>query len=62
MSEYKVYNATELLSVFPFGRTKLFQLLRAGTLPVVKIGRDYLTSKPIIDRWLEEHLGETIDV
>ena len=40
----QVYSKADLLEIFPFGRTKLQQLLTAGVLPVVKVGKAYLTS------------------
>ncbi|MDO4471247.1 MAG: hypothetical protein Q4C84_15540 [Bacillota bacterium] len=31
----KIFSKSDLLEIFPFGRTKLQQLLNAGVLPVV---------------------------
>lgn len=56
----KVYTKNDLLRLFPFGKTKLQQMLKAGVLPVVKIGRTYLTSERLIDSWLEENKGKEI--
>jgi len=56
----KVYTKNDLLRLFPFGKTKLQQMLKAGVLPVVKIGRTYLTSERLIDSWLEENMGKEI--
>ena len=50
----RVYTKADLLKIFPFGRTKLQQLLTAGVLPVVKVG------KAQIQRWLEENTGKEI--
>ena len=46
--EIRFYGIEELLQVLPFGKTKLLQLLNANALPVVKIGRDYVTSDVIL--------------
>lgn len=46
---YEILTQKELLMLFPFGKTKLLQLLHAGVLPVVKIGRDYMTSEKELD-------------
>ena len=54
----RVYTKADLLKIFPFGRTKLQQLLTAGVLPVVKVA--YLTSEAQIQRWLEENTGKEI--
>lgn len=56
----QVYSKADLLEIFPFGRTKLQQLLTAGVLPVVKVGKAYLTSDAQIRRWLEENTGKEI--
>ena len=55
-----VYSKADLLEIFPFGRTKLQQLLTAGVLPVVKVGKAYLTSDAQIQRWLLENTGKEI--
>lgn len=55
-----VYTQKDLLRIFPFKRTKLQQLLNAGALPVVKVGRTYLSSNEMISRWLLENAGRTI--
>ncbi len=56
----KVYSQKDLLRIFPFKRTKLQQLLNAGVLPVVKVGRTYLSSDDLIRRWLLENAGKTL--
>ena len=56
----QVYSKADLLEFFPFGRTKLQQLLTAGVLPVVKVGKAYLTSDAQIQRWLLENTGKEI--
>lgn len=55
-----VLSQKDLLRIFPFGRTKLQQLLNAGVLPVVKIGKTYMSSETMIERWLEENVGKCI--
>lgn len=55
-----VYSKNDLLKIFPFKRTKLQQLLNAGVLPVVKIGRTYLSSPEMVQRWLLENAGREI--
>lgn len=56
----QVYSKADLLEIFLFGRTKLQQLLTAGVLPVVKVGKAYLTSDAQIQRWLLENTGKEI--
>lgn len=59
-SNVHIYSKTDLLDIFPFKRTKLQQLLNAGVLPVVKVGRSYLSSDEMIQRWLMENVGREI--
>ena len=58
--EYKVFSNRELQYIFPFGKTKLNQLLQAGVLPVIKIGRAYLTNRSLINNWFEENRGKEL--
>ena len=58
--EIRFFGIEELLQVLPFGKTKLLQLLNANALPVVKIGRDYVTSDVILNDWLAENVGREI--
>ena len=55
-----LYYFADLLHIFPFGKTKLRQLLNAGVLPVVKVGRQYVTSDDAIQRWILENAGKEI--
>lgn len=55
-----IYTQKDLLKIMPFGRTKLLQLLKAGVLPVVKVGKSYLTSDEMINSWLKDHMGKEI--
>lgn len=57
---FEIYDFSDLLTIFPFGRTKLRQLLQAGVLPVVKIGRHYVTDEEAIRRWILENCGKEI--
>lgn len=56
----RFYSKADLLEIFPFKRTKLQQLLNAGALPVVKVGKTYITSEAMLQRWLEENIGKKI--
>lgn len=56
----RLYSFNDLLTIFPFGKTKLRQLLQAGVLPVVKIGKQYVTSEKAIEFWILENSGKEI--
>ena len=56
----KIYTIKDLERIFPFGRTKILQLCQAGALPVVKVGKDYISSPQLIETWLQDNVGKTI--
>lgn len=60
MENLTLYTSKDLEQIFPFGKTKFQQLLNANVLPVVKIGRDYLSSPDMINNWLLENSGKEI--
>ncbi len=47
--------AEEVGRVLRIGRTKTFELLGSGDLPVVRIGRVVRVPKVALDRWIEQH-------
>ena len=58
--DYKILTQEDLLDIFPFGKSKLNQLLRSGVLPVVKVGRDYLINEKQLDRRFEKNKGKEV--
>jgi len=58
--EYRVLTKDDLLKILPFGKTKLDQLLQAGILPVIKIGRDYITNHHELDEWFKANRGKEL--
>ena len=60
METGKVLKQSDLYDILPFKRTKIQQLIRSGELPVVKVGKDYITTYSIIEKWIEEHIGTEI--
>ena len=40
----KILNQSDLYSILPFGKTKIQQLIKSGELPLLKIGKDYITT------------------
>lgn len=58
--DYEILSQNDLLELFPFGRSKLNVLLRAGVLPVTKVGRDYITIRAELDRWFAANRGREI--
>ena len=58
--DYEILSQNDLLELFPFGRSKLNALLRAGVLPVTKVGREYITIRAELDRWFAANRGREI--
>lgn len=56
----KVLNQKDLYEILPFGKTKVQQLINSGQLPLIKIGKDYITTFNILEEWIKNHLGEEI--
>lgn len=59
-SNNKILSLENLHEVLPFGKTKIHQLIKSGQLPLVKIGKDYITTFNILEEWIRNHIGEEI--
>lgn len=59
MSE-KILKQTDLYDILPFGKTKINALIKSGELPLVKVGKDYITTYSILEQWIQDHIGEEI--
>ena len=42
--ENKILSQQDLYDVLPFGKTKTLQLIKSGELPLVKVGKEYITT------------------
>lgn len=60
MEDTVIYTFNDLEKIFPFGKSKLLKLCKAGVLPVVKVGKDYISNPTLIDRWMKENEGKEI--
>ena len=56
----KILSQKDLYDVFPFGKTKIKQLIASKQLPLFKIGKDYVTTYNILEDWIREHIGDEI--
>lgn len=50
----------DLLDILPFGKTKLYDLLRRRIIPTVKVGRNYVVTRTALYEWFEKYKGKTI--
>lgn len=55
-----VYTLEDLEKIFPFGKSKLLKLCKIGALPVIKVGKDYISNPSLIDRWFLVNEGKEI--
>lgn len=55
-----IYTLDDLEHIFPFGRSKLLKLCQSRALPVVKVGKDYISSPALINRWMLDNDGKEI--
>ena len=56
----KILSQKDLYEVLPFGKTKIQQLISSNQLPLLKIGKDYITTYNILEDWIREHIGDEI--
>ena len=56
----KILKQTDLYEILPFKPTKIKQLIKSGQLPLVKIGKDYITTFKILEDWIRANQGEEI--
>lgn len=61
METLRILNQEDLVEIFPFGKTKVYELIRRRIIPVTKIGKDYIISEERLKKWLEEQEGLDID-
>ena len=45
---------------YRLGKTKIQQLISSNQLPLLKIGKDYITTYNILEDWIREHIGDEI--
>lgn len=58
--ENKILSQQDLYNILPFGKTKTLQLIKSGELPLVKVGKDYITTFNLLEEWIKNHIGEEI--
>ena len=56
----KILKQSDLYEILPFKKTKVQQLIRSGELPVVKVGKDYITTFALLEKWIEKNIGSKI--
>lgn len=54
-SERLTYTLAEVAAITRISRTVLFELIRKGELPIVKLGRRTLIRRAVIEEFLSTH-------
>lgn len=57
---HKILCQQDLVNVLPFQKTKIQQLINANALPIVRVGRDVLTTYDLLQEWLRANVGREI--
>ena len=55
-----VLTQKDLYKILPFKEDKIKRLIRSGEFPVVKVGRDYITTYGLVLDWIAENICEEI--
>ena len=53
--ERELLRAEEVARVLSVGRSKVFEMFRAGELPVIRLGRSVRVPKRALEAWIEAH-------
>ena len=51
----------EMQELLPFSYRKLLRLCKEKIIPVVRVGKTYISSKSLIDEWIRENIGKEFD-
>jgi hypothetical protein len=56
----QILGLKDIYEMLPFGEQKIRKLIAAKELPVLKVGRDYITTKKKLVEWIELNLGQEL--
>lgn len=56
----EILGLQDLYKILPFGEQKIRKLIASQELPVVKVGRDYITTKRKLLEWIEQNIGQEL--
>lgn len=60
MDDNEILDLHDLYEILPFGEQKIRKLIASQELPVVKVGRNYITTKRKLLEWIEQNIGEEL--
>ena len=56
----KIYKTNDLIELFGFSKTKMYQILQKGILPTTKVGNEYIISEDALKEWLKRNQNKEI--
>ena len=56
----EIIGLKDLYDILPFGEKKIRKLIASQELPVVKVGRNYITTKRKLIEWIEINIGHEL--
>ena len=56
----KIYKTNDLIELFGFSKTKMYQILQKNILPTTKIGNEYIISEDALKEWLKRNQNKEI--
>ena len=56
----RILSQKDLYEILPFGRTKIQQMFTAGVLPCTRVGKDYITTFELIEKWIRDNIGSEV--
>ena len=60
MINLKIYKTNDLIELFGFSKTKMYQILQKGILPTTKVGNEYIISEDALKEWLKRNQNKEI--
>ena len=56
----RILKTNDLIEIFGFSKTKMYQILQKGILPATKIGSEYIIAESALEEWLKRNAGKEI--
>lgn len=56
----KVLKTKDLMEIFGFSRTKMYEVLQKGIIPATKIGGEYIISEEVLNEWFKRNQGKKL--
>ena len=61
MTDLQLLTIRDVMNITKLGRTKVYELLRDGELPCIRLGRSVRIRQDDLEAWLDRHRDPTPD-